>query len=136
MARPQRYTEAQVIAALTHTKGMVYLAAKQLGCDPDTVLRYCKRYPNVQAAKEIHRGELLDEAELHLWQRIQKGEPWAIIFALRTLGRNRGYGEKIEHTSPRLEVQWEHLSEETLERLANGENPEKVLQGHQHQGRG
>jgi len=98
MARPQRYTAAQVIAALTHTKGMVHLAAKHLGCDPDTVQRYCHRYPSVQAAKEVQRGEMMDEAELHLWRAIQRGEPWAIIFCLRTLGRNRGYGIRMEHT--------------------------------------
>jgi hypothetical protein len=100
MARPQRYTEAQVIAALTHTKGMVHLAAKHLGCDPDTVQRYCQRYPSVQATKEAQRGEMVDQAELWLWQSIQRGEPWAITFTLRTLGRTRGYGEKIEQAGP------------------------------------
>jgi len=98
MARPQRYTPAQVIAALDEAKGLVSLAAKRLGCDPDTVQRYCQRYPRVQAAKEAHRGEMLDQAELWLWHAIQGGEPWAITFALRTLGRNRGYGPRMEHT--------------------------------------
>jgi hypothetical protein len=98
MARPRRYTEAQVITALIHTRGMVHLAAKHLGCDPDTVQRYCHRYPRVQAAKEAQRGEMLDEAELHLWRAIQEGQPWAIVFCLRTLGRHRGYTEKVEYT--------------------------------------
>ena len=100
MARPQRYTPAQVIAALDEAKGLVSLAAKRLGCDPDTVQRYCKRYPRTQAAKEVQCGAMVDEAELHLWQSIQRGEPWAITFTLRTLGHNRGYGEKIEHAGP------------------------------------
>ena len=49
MADRPHYTAAQVIAALNHTKGMVYLAAKHLGCSHETITNYCKRYPSVQA---------------------------------------------------------------------------------------
>jgi hypothetical protein len=95
MAKTNRYTASQVIAALRQTKGMVYLAAKVLGCDPDTIMRYCRRYPTVEQAKQDARGEFLDTAELKLWQAVQAGEHWAITFALRTVGRDRGYGEHL-----------------------------------------
>ena len=91
----QRYTAAEVSAALTANKGMVFLTAKQLGCDPDTVENYCKRYPTVQAAKEAERGQLVDEAELRLWAAVRRDEPWAISFTLKTLGRHRGYSERV-----------------------------------------
>jgi hypothetical protein len=94
----QRYTAAQVRDALQHTRGMVTLAARQLGCDPDTVQKYCQRYPTVQQAKIDARAEMLDEAELRLWNAIQRGEPWAIAFCLRTLGRERGYTEGVAVT--------------------------------------
>ena len=97
MARTHRYTAHQVIDALKTSKGMVFVAAKQLGCDPDTVQAYCRRYPTVEAAKQFARGELLDEAELRLWRAIQRDESWAIAFCLRTLGRHRGYVEREEH---------------------------------------
>lgn len=111
MAGRQRYTAAQVIAALHATKGMVFLAAKRLGCDYDTVLNYCKRYPTVQAAKDAERGEMVDTAELKLWQAIQNGQPWAIALALRMLGKERGYMEKAQ-----LDIEGDvhlHLAERT-----------------------
>lgn len=96
MACKPRYTVAQVITALTNAKGTVYLAAKQLRCDPDTVQRYCKRYPSVAAAKEAARGELIDRAEVRLWEAVDRGDAWAVAFCLRTIGRHRGYVERQE----------------------------------------
>jgi hypothetical protein len=93
-----RFTPTQIIAALKKTKGMVYLAAKQLRCDPDTILNYCKRYPAVERAKQALRGEMVDLAEIRLAESIQKGEAWGIAFALKTLGKDRGYVERQELT--------------------------------------
>ncbi len=41
---------------------------------------------------------MLDTAEVALWKGIQDGESWAVQFALRTIGRSRGYVERREHT--------------------------------------
>jgi hypothetical protein len=95
MAKKNRYTQQQVIEALRAVRGMVYLAARHLQCDPDTIMRYCARYPAVEQAKHDARGELLDVAEVKLWQAVQAGEHWAICFALRTVGKDRGYGEHV-----------------------------------------
>src|SRR4029453_9167187 len=91
----QRYTVAQVIAALRASKGMVSIAAQRLGCEQETVMNYCRRYPTVEAVKREARNEVLDEAELRLWQAIRRDEPWAIAFTLKTIGRSRGYAEQI-----------------------------------------
>jgi hypothetical protein len=91
----QRYTAGEVAAALRTAKGMVTIAAHNLGCDVDTVLNYCRRYPTVEAVKREARNEVLDEAELRLWQAIRRDEAWAISFCLRTIGRSRGYGETV-----------------------------------------
>ena len=92
----QRYTAEQMIDALTASKGMIFLAARRLGCSHDTVERYCKRYPTVEAARVTQRGEMLDEAEMRLWKALQQDEPWAILFCLRTLGKTRGYVPQID----------------------------------------
>ena len=92
----QRYTAAQMVAALHAAKGMVTIAAQHLGCDVDTVLNYCRRYPSVEAAKRRARDEVLDEAELRLWAAIKRDEAWAITFCLKTIGRSRGYGEHLD----------------------------------------
>ena len=93
-----RYSAQQVIDALRHTKGLVSLAAKRLRCDPETIHNYCKRNPSVQQAKVDARGELLDVAELTVWDAIQRGDVQAAISVLRMLGKDRGYGERHEVT--------------------------------------
>ena len=92
----QRYTAAEVSAALRASRGMVSIAAQRLGCDQYTVLNYCRRYPSVEAVKKEARNEVLDECELRLWKAIQRDEAWAITFALKTIGRSRGYGERLD----------------------------------------
>jgi hypothetical protein len=94
----QRYTAKQVADALIETKGMVFIAAQRLGCSPETVRLYCKRYPSVQAARDTQRGIMVDTAELKLWQSIQNGEAWGIAFCLKTIGKDRGYVERQEHS--------------------------------------
>ena len=96
MAKRHRYTAQQVIEALQKTRGLTYLAAKALGCDPDTIMNYCKRYPAVERAKHDARGALLDMAEAKLFLAVQRDEAWAITFCLKTIGRSRGYGERLD----------------------------------------
>lgn len=96
MANKQRYTAAEVVQALNVNKGMVYLAAKSLGCSHVTVYNYAKRYRSVQKAIDANRGEVVDVAELKLYDAILAGEHWAVAFALRTIGKHRGYTERHE----------------------------------------
>lgn len=96
MAGKPRFTVQQVIDAIDDKKGMVYLAAEKLGCCHTTVYNYARRHPTVQYAIDANRGVMLDTAELALWRGIQDGESWAVQFALRTLGKDRGYVERQE----------------------------------------
>ena len=94
--RGEKYTAAQVIDAIQQTKGMLTLAAKRLGCAPDTIYRYVREYPTVAAALKIEREAVTDMAELALYKAIQAGEGWATCFYLKTQGRGRGYVERTE----------------------------------------
>jgi hypothetical protein len=96
MAKRHRYTVQQMITALESVHGMVYLAAAQLRCSPSTVMNYCKRFPSVEQAKVDARGAITDEAELRLLAAMRRNEPWAISFYLKTIGRSRGYGERLD----------------------------------------
>lgn len=96
MAGKPRYTVAQVIEAIDAKMGMVYLAAEALGCSHQTIYNYAKKHPTVQRAIDAKRGKMLDTAEVALWKGIQDGESWAVQFALRTIGRDRGYVERQE----------------------------------------
>lgn len=75
---------------------MVYLAARALQCSPQTIYNYRDKYPDVARAIEQSRGELVDTAELALKRAVLAGEAWAVCFALKTIGRNRGYSERHE----------------------------------------
>jgi len=96
MAKTNRYTVAQVEQALTEARGMVFLAAKRLGCSPTTLKRYCTLYPRLEAVKVQARGVMVDEAELRLLHAIRRDEAWAIAFCLKTVGKDRGYTERHE----------------------------------------
>ncbi len=92
----QRYSAQQVADAITAAKGMITIAARQLNCDVDTILNYCKRYAMCEKAKKGARDEILDEAELRLVKAIRRDEAWAIAFCLKTIGRSRGYGDRLD----------------------------------------
>ncbi len=85
-----------MIDALKETKGMVYLAAKKLGCSHTTIYNYIKRHPTVKEAWKAEHGVVADNAELALYSAILAGEHWAVTFYLRTKGKDRGYTEKTE----------------------------------------
>ena len=92
----ERFKNANIVAALHQAKWMVYLAAKILGCHPDTIFKRARRVPSVQRAIDTARGEVIDTAELALWDAILRKEAWAVTFTLRTIGRHRGYVERQE----------------------------------------
>jgi hypothetical protein len=92
----QKFTQEQVITAVKETKGLVYLAAKKLGCDPETVNNYANRYPKVRATINNARAEVVDVAEAKLYAALLGGAPWAVLFALKTQGKDRGYVEKVQ----------------------------------------
>jgi hypothetical protein len=96
MARKAQFTAKQVIDALKMTRGMVYLAAESLGCSATTVYNYAEKYPKIKDAIKQQRARTIDLAELQLVNAVQHGEMWAVRFALETIGRERGYGRKLE----------------------------------------
>ena len=96
MAGKLKFSNADIIKALEEKKGMIYLAAKLIGCHPDTIFKRARRSKAIQAAIDSARGVMLDNAETKLDTAINNGESWAIAFALRTIGRNRGYVERQE----------------------------------------
>jgi hypothetical protein len=88
----EKFTAEQVARAVTSAKGLVYLAARALGCSKRTVSRYVSKYDCVKEALEDARGEVVDVAEDKLFKALDAEEPWAIRFVLRSLGQDRGYG--------------------------------------------
>jgi hypothetical protein len=111
-----RYTNEQIVKALKHTKGMLYLAAKHLGCNHETISLRAKVCPKVAAEIRIQRGEFVDKAELKLMNAVNNDEPWAILNTLKTLGKDRGYVERTEQTGKDGEaIQHDHEHKFTID---------------------
>lgn len=89
----QKFKVEDVVTALQNSSGLVYVAARQLGCSANTVYNYAKRYPQVQEAIDGERGLLIDTAELALVRAVERGEAWAVSLVLKTIGKARGYTE-------------------------------------------
>ena len=74
--------------------------ARVLNVSWQTVDNYCKRWKSVDDAFKSRRRELVDLAENGLRAAVLRGEPWAVTFALKTLGKEQGYTERTEVTGP------------------------------------
>lgn len=94
-----RITTDQIAHALTQAQGYVYVAAKSLNCNAKTIYRRIDKSTALKDLLEELRGHELDIAELKLREAVVNGERWAIMFKLRTLGKDRGYYEKKDITS-------------------------------------
>lgn len=92
----ERYSTEKIVAALKATNGLVYLAARQVGCTPKTIYNRAKSCAAIRRAMEDSRGELIDLSELKLRAAVLNGEPWAVALVLKTLGKDRGYVERQE----------------------------------------
>jgi hypothetical protein len=101
----QRYSVGEVVAALEQSHGLITQAAASLGCSRATIHNYARRYPTVQETLYWQRRELCDIAMHALWQAVEAGAPWAVIFTLRTFGADRGYGDEPQTTGGPLVIE-------------------------------
>lgn len=115
MKREQR--AEQIIAAIkaSDTGGLLTLVAKKAGVSYWTIWKYAQDFPSVKQALDERKEEMLDMAEGQLYSKIKNGNIAAIIFFLKTQGKERGYIERSELTGaggvPLMQVNV--LSEET-----------------------
>jgi hypothetical protein len=96
------HTAEEFVEAIKEAKGFVSVAARRLGCSRSTMYRAIERYSSVAEAVKDARESMTDLAEGKLLEQIKEGNTTAIIFYLKTQGRERGYIEyrkhDIEHT--------------------------------------
>lgn len=98
IAYKPRFTAQDYVDTIWKTNGMVTLAAKSLGVTPWAIWKRAKRDPKIQEAIKMAREEMIDLAESKLRIAILNGEPWAIALTLKTIGKDRGYVERVEQT--------------------------------------
>lgn len=80
--------------ALGKTHGNFMMSAKMLGCSRVMIWSRVKASPELQKVVDDERAGFIDVAESALYSATVKGEPWAVQFTLRNLGKERGYVER------------------------------------------
>jgi len=93
-----KFSTQQIVEALESVNGMIYLAARKLGCTPKTIYNRMAKSEIIRETVEDSRGELIDISEQKLRAAVLNGEPWAVALVLKTLGKKRGYVERQELT--------------------------------------
>ena len=93
-----KFSNKSIIEAVQAVNGMIYLAARKLGCTPQTIYNRMEKNAQIREAVEMSRGEMIDIAEQKLRMAVSNGEPWSIGLVLKTIGKNRGYVERQEVT--------------------------------------
>jgi hypothetical protein len=97
----KKYSAQEVADAITEARGLIGFAAQILGCARSTVYTYINDYVTVKQALADARENMLDLAEATLYKQIQEDQNMtAIIFYLKTQGKQRGYVERqeLEHS--------------------------------------
>lgn len=94
-----RIKKKSYIEAIKASRGLVTLAAEMLGVSRAAVYAAAKRWPDVQQALEDARERTLDFTEGKLMEKVKEGDIAAIIFTLKTLGKHRGFVERVEQAS-------------------------------------
>ena len=96
MAR--QWSVKQLQAALRDKAGNVTAVARELGVARSTIYRRVAKSPALQETLTDAREELVDIAESALRREVLAGNITAIIFTLKTQGKERGYVERYEQT--------------------------------------
>lgn len=92
-------TLADIAFALRAKKGNYAEAGKLLGMERAVLKRKVESTPSLRKLREEIREEVVDNVESRLFQQAEEGVLQAVIFVLKTLGKERGYSEKatVEH---------------------------------------
>jgi len=97
---PVRMTDELFRRILEDSFGNVTLMAQRAGTSRETLYNYINSHPETQEMIRKERERLVDLAENKLGVLINEKNPTAIIFTLKTLGKNRGYVEQVQIANP------------------------------------
>ena len=90
--------EEDIAQAIRDNRGLLYLAAEQVGLKGSTITERVQKSPYLQEAVHESRENRLDRAEKSLSRLVDQDNLGAICFILKTLGKSRGYQENSQLT--------------------------------------
>jgi len=83
----------QILKAVENSGGYVSLISERIGCSLTSIYNWIEKDEDVAAAIKREKVKQVDFAEGKLQSLIKKENPTAIIFYLKTQGKDRGYYE-------------------------------------------
>lgn len=98
--KANKLTVGDVRYALKLCNGLITEAAAFLNCSAPTLARYIDQNQDLKVVINEARASIVDLAERRLIEKLQAGSEPSILFTLRTIGKDRGYGDKAELTTP------------------------------------
>lgn len=91
-------SKAVIIEQIRAASGIVKLAAQRMNVSRRTLQGWIRDDPELQEVLQDCRDEILDVAEGQLVAAVQSGSEKSVHFMLRTIGRSRGYGDRVDTT--------------------------------------
>ncbi|MDO4557649.1 MAG: hypothetical protein Q4C47_01625 [Planctomycetia bacterium] len=112
-----RFTEQAILRAIRGSSGLKTVVAGRLGCSRTTLDRYLDENETLRVALGNEREDFKDLIESRLRQGILEGNTAMIIFAAKTLCRDRGYVTRTEvsDTRPIVNLEITQNEDEALE---------------------
>jgi hypothetical protein len=89
-------TKAELIKSIERHGGIMSHIAREFGLTIRGVQKRVAKDPDLQDAVTQAREQLIDEAEAGLRLAVKERRPWALKLVLTTLGRHRGYTQRVE----------------------------------------
>lgn len=92
--------KTKLLESLKDSSGIITYACEKAGISRQTYYRWYREDPEFKARADDISELQIDVAEASLLKKIQKGDTAAIIFYLKTKGKDRGYSERREVVVP------------------------------------
>lgn len=108
----------EVEAKLRELSGNFSAVARALGVSRIAVWKFINRRPKLKEVAEECRQTFIDNVESSIYKEALNGNVTAQIFILKTLGKSRGYIEKmqIEHDP----IDWDRVPDDILDAYCKG----------------
>ncbi len=94
----RRLSVSLILTAIESSYGNITVIAQRVKCDRKTIYEWVKKEPELKAAIDLERERICDLAENKLVKKINDGCESLIALTLKTLGRDRGYGDTADES--------------------------------------
>ena len=88
-----KFTDAEVIRAIKESAGVKSVICLRLGCSRRTLYKYLEERSQIREAYEDERETIKDMIESKIYKMIREDNPTMVIFAAKTLLKDRGFVE-------------------------------------------